>query len=131
MRRYRQGIKVMTAFLLFASFAAAQTPHGGNVTWTAPTTVGGSGTVANYVLNRCTGTTCSSTGAGTWTQLAVVSGATSYLDSTVVSGTTYMYSVQTVDTSGNKSAPAYSAAYTPGTIPSNPNPPTGVTVTTQ
>jgi hypothetical protein len=116
-----------------AAAAAAQTgtPHGVNSSWTAPASVGGSGTFAHYNLRRCAGS-CTASSPG-WSVLAVISPLTavSFLDTTTVSGSTYTYAVSTVDSLGNESAWDIGTGYTMGTAPSNPNPPTGISNNTQ
>ena len=98
------------------NLAAAANRQGPMVlTWTASTSSVG---IANYVVERCTGATCTN-----FAQIGTAVG-TSYTDSTVVPSTTYNYMVQAVDTTGNVSPFSSIATNTtvgnqPPTAPSN------------
>jgi hypothetical protein len=72
------------------------TPHEVDLSWTAPAS--SADPVAGYNVYRSTGS-----GANQLLNASVLT-ATSYVDSTVVSGTTYTYSVKSVDSSGVESA---------------------------
>lgn len=97
----------------FSNTTASQT----TITWAAATDNVG---IANYRLERCQGSGCSS-----FTQIATPSG-TSYNDTGLAANTSYSYRVRAVDTSNNvgpysTSASATTAATTPpGTLPTTP-----------
>jgi IPT/TIG domain/Fibronectin type III domain len=93
-----------------ASLAAAANRQGPIVlTWPASTSSVG---IADYVVVRCTGATCTN-----FAQIGTATG-TSYTDSTVVPSTTYNYMVQAVDTTGNVSP--YSMIATNTTVGNQP-----------
>lgn len=105
------------------------TPHGVNITWTAPAPpVGGSGQLAGYNIYRCSNgnTTPCTLSAGTWVKIDTsLDVTTGYLDqSTLNSGQAYSYAATSVDTNNNESAFSNIATVTFSTI-TNPNPPTG------
>jgi hypothetical protein len=103
------------------------TPHGVKLSWTAPTTIGGSGTLASYNIYRCTGT-CTLTSGSFVFLTGQVSSLTTYLDpaSGLTNGTTYTYAVTSVDSLGNESvySPLFTVAFVAVT---NPNPPATLT----
>jgi hypothetical protein len=74
------------------------TPHEVDLSWSAPAS--SADPVAGYNVYRSTG------GGAEQLVNASVLTATSYVDSTVASGTTYTYSVKSVDSSGVESAPS-------------------------
>ena len=89
------------------------------LTWTASTSSVG---IADYVVERCTGATCTN-----YAQIGTATG-TSYTDSAVVPSTTYNYMVQAVDTTGNVSP--YSMIATNTTVGNQPpTAPTNLTAT--
>jgi fibronectin type 3 domain-containing protein len=79
-------------------------PYSVNLTWDAPTD--SADPVATYNVYRAVSGSTSYTVIGSTT-----SSSTAYSDSTVASGTTYVYYVTGVDAEGNESAPSnvYSA----------------------
>jgi fibronectin type 3 domain-containing protein len=126
MRKLFLGFGFFIALLFAGNTAAAQgvptgTPHQATITWTAPSPVGGSGTVSGYNIYRSP-----STGTANYVKLNTtpIVGLTS-TDTTVTAGTSYNYCVSTVDSLSEESA-----CSTPvlATIPTNPNAPS-VTVT--
>lgn len=96
------------------------TAHHVVLTWLAPSPVLGSGVVAGYNIYRTVSTSFS------YAKLnpALIPSLT-FMDTAVVSGTTYVYCATTVDSNGSESA---CTATVSATIPSNPNPPTGLVV---
>ncbi len=84
--------------LIGAAFKGATggtAPVIGTVDWTANT----ESDLAGYNLRRCTGAACTPT-----VLLATVSAPThTYTDNTLVAGTTYVYSINAFDTTGNQS----------------------------
>ena len=113
--------------LIAILFGQTGTQHGVKITWTAPATIGGSGTIAGYNIYRCTGdaTQCPVT-SGVWTKIDTALDVTNgYLDqSTLISGSNYSYVSTTVDTNNNESSFSNVATIKFVTI-TNPNPPTG------
>jgi fibronectin type 3 domain-containing protein len=99
---------------MFAQGAA----HEITVSWTAPATVGGSGTIAGYNVYRST-----TTGGPYTKETTTPTSAVSYVDSTGVAGTKYFYVITTVDSANNESVFSGEAS---ATAIGNPNPPTGV-----
>lgn len=119
-------IAVMALFvsLALATVGHAQvggTPHSATLNCTAPSPVGGSGTVAGYNWYR---TVPPST---TYTKITTSPlPSCNYKDSSVAPGTTYSYEATVVDSAGNESV---GSAPIQGTIATNPNPPTAPTIT--
>ena len=132
LKKYLSRLSLFSlAFLILALsvFPQTGTPHGVNLTWAAPSPVGGSGTIQGYIPFRCPGS-CTASSSG-WIALTsgVVTGTT-YLDSATGTGapqpnTTYSYAVLTVDSNGNQSAFSTVALVPIGSFPTNPNPPSG------
>ena len=107
--------------------AQTGTQHGVNVTWNAPSPVGGSGSINGYNIYRCVGTAAQCTlASGMWVKIdAALDVSTGYLDqSTLVSGQSYSYYSTTVDSNNNESAASNIATVVFTTI-TNPNPPGG------
>ena len=100
-----------------AAFAQGTT-HEITVSWAAPATVGGSGTLSGYNVYRST-----TSGGPYIKQNASPTSAISYIDTTGTSGTKYFYVVTTVDSANNESVFSGEAS---ATAIGNPNPPTGV-----
>jgi fibronectin type 3 domain-containing protein len=104
------------------SSSFAQTPAGTqhNIvwTWTAPSPVGGSGTIAGYNYYRAPGGTTTFVKMNT----AVIT-TTSYTDLAVVAGTQYTACVTTVDSAGNESVCSTAVTVT---VPTNPNAPSAL-----
>jgi hypothetical protein len=92
-----------------------------NLTWSAST--GGSGGVAGYRVERCTGSGCTN-----FVQIGTPTG-TSYSDTPLAPLTTYSYRVRAVDGAGNLGAYSSTAS---ATTPADPPPtaPTGLTAST-
>ncbi|MGH9452349.1 MAG: hypothetical protein ACRD2O_00085 [Terriglobia bacterium] len=110
-------------------FPQSGSPHGVEVVFTAPPSVGGSGTLAGYNIYRCAGT-C--TAASSWTLVtAALDLSTGYLDASsdaaLTPGSTYSYAATAVDSTGHESAFSNIAAVTipAAGFPSNPNAPGG------
>jgi len=109
------------------------TAHSVTLAWTAPSPVGGSGTVSGYNIYRGPANTAVSVGGGTATvtyakvNTTLAAGLT-YTDTTVVAGSVYSYCVTTVDTLGEESACSAASA---ATVPSNPNAPSAPLITTK
>src|SRR5277367_4383886 len=117
---------VLLLVVAIPSFAQTGTPHGVNVTFSAPSPVGGSGTIAGYNIYQCLGT-CTIT--STWAKVdATLDLTTGYLVplAGLTLGATYSYAATTVDSTGNESGFSNIATVTlPATAPTNPNAPTG------
>jgi hypothetical protein len=110
----------LVAGMFAARAAAAQGPPGGTLhsvtlTWTAPSPVGGSGTVSGYNVYRSPGNTSVYVKVNT----ALNAGVT-YTDTTVAAGVSYSYCVTTVDSLSEESACSAPAT---ANVPSNPNAP--------
>src|SRR5262249_41293389 len=76
--------------------ATATTSTRVDLGWTASTDNVG---VTAYLLDRCTGTNCTS-----WASLATVTSGTTYSDATVPASTTYRYRVRARDAANNVSS---------------------------
>jgi hypothetical protein len=123
----RKGfLGLLLLFLVLPAWPQTGTPHGINITFNAPSPVGGSGTVAGYFIYQCSGT-CTFTSS--WTQVnSVLDISTGYLVpfTGLTPSATYSYAATTVDSAGNQSVFSNIATITlPATFPSNPGPPTG------
>jgi len=90
---------------------AAASPTQVNLAWTASTETGG--TVANYLIERCQGASCTA-----FAQIGM-SAQPNYTDTSVTPATTYTYRVRAIDTANTVSA--YSATVT-ATVPAGPVP---------
>jgi fibronectin type 3 domain-containing protein len=101
--------------------AQTATPHGIELTWTAPTIATGEPALAGFNVYR-------TVGSGTATKLntALVT-SPSYLDpnADLTAGMTYSYDVTAVDVNGNESAPSNVFAITPTVLIVNPPAPSG------
>ena len=101
------------------TFVAAQTPpsgtpHSVTLTWTAPSPVGGSGTVAGYNVYK------SVAGAAfAKVNTTLISGLTT-TDTAVTAGQALSYCATTVDTNNEESVCSIAVS---ATVPTNPNPP--------
>lgn len=91
------------------------TPHQVNLSWTAPSPVGGSGTIAGYYVYR------SISGAAFAKLFSTTITALSYSDVAVASGQVPSYCASTLD---SKNAESACSVVVSVTVPSNPNPPT-------
>jgi fibronectin type 3 domain-containing protein len=116
----------LTAIFAIAGVAHAQgvptgTAHSVTLAWTAPSPVGGSGTVSGYNVYR----SAASAAAYAKVNTAISAGLT-FTDTTVSAGTSYNYCVTTVDTLGEESACSTAAT---ANVPSNPNAPSAPLIT--
>jgi fibronectin type 3 domain-containing protein len=106
-----------------AQGAPSGTAHSVTLTWTAPSPVGGSGTVSGYNVYR------SPSSATNYAKLnTAVNAGLTYTDASVSAGTSYSYCVTTVDTLGEESVCSGPAT---ANVPANPNAPGAPTVTTK
>jgi fibronectin type 3 domain-containing protein len=113
------------AFLAAGSARAQSVPagsaHSVTLAWTAPSPVGGSGTVTGYNVYR------SPSSATTYAKMNTTLDANlTYTDASVSAGASYSYCVTTVDSLGEESV-----CSTPATanVPSDPNPPGAPVIT--
>jgi len=132
--RLRAIVLVMAAGMFAACSAGAQglpggTAHSVTLAWTAPSPVGGSGTVGGYNVYRAAANTGTAGGTATYAKVntALATGLT-YTDASVAAGASYSYCVSTVDSLGEESACSAAAA---ATVPSNPNAPSAPLITTK
>ena len=107
----------------------AGTVHSVTLAWTAPSPVGGSGTVGGYNVYRAPANTGTTGGTITYAKVntALATGLT-YTDTSVAAGSVYSYCVTTVDSLGEESACSAASA---ATVPSNPNAPSAPLITTK
>lgn len=115
---------LLALVIVIGSDAQNGSPHGIATTWSAPSPVGGSGTIQGYQVFRCNGT-CTVSSSG-WVAVSGVQAGTSFLDpaSGLNVNTTYSYAVLTVDSLGNESAFSNVSTVAVGaSFPSNPNAP--------
>lgn len=99
--------RTLAAAVLFAILAGPLLAQGWqvNLSCTAPDT--SLDPVAGYIFLRAL------SGSNTYTQINATPAATcSYADSTVSAGASYVYTAESVDASGNASAPAAAASVT-------------------
>jgi hypothetical protein len=119
-------LSIASFFTLAPALAQNGTLHGVNVTFSAPSPVGGSGVIAGYNIYQCLGT-CTIT--STWVKVdSTLDLTTAYLVplSGLTLGATYSYAATTVDSNGNESVFSNIATVTlPATAPTNPNAPSG------
>jgi fibronectin type 3 domain-containing protein len=124
------GILLASALLIAATVAAQGiplgTPHSVTLAWTAPSPVGGSGTVSGYNIYRAAGA-ASAAATLTFTKIntALNSGVT-FIDAGVAAGAAYSYCVTTVDSAGGESACSGVAT---ANVPTNPNAPSAPLIT--
>ena len=123
---------VLAGALLAAANISAQgipsgTPHSVTLAWTAPSPVGGSGTVSGYNIYRAAGVASAAASTLTFSKIntALNSGLT-FTDAGVAAGATYSYCVTTVDSLGGESACSAAAA---ANVPTNPNAPSAPLIT--
>ena len=121
---------VLGATLFVASIVAAQgpplgTPHSVTLAWTAPSPVGGSGTVSGYNIYRAAGSGSAATLTFTKINTGLNSGVT-FTDAGVAAGAPYSYCVTTVDSLGGESACSGVAT---ANVPTNPNAPSAPLIT--
>jgi hypothetical protein len=104
----------------------AGTPHSVTLTWTAPSPVGGSGTVGGYNIYRAAGA-ASVASTLTFAKInATLNSGLTFTDAGVAAGVTYSYCVSTVDTLGEESACSAAVA---ANVPTNPNAPSAPLIT--
>lgn len=132
MRKYRDYCRQIVFALLLAlvflavGSARAQgapggTAHSVTLAWTAPSPVGGSGTISGYNIYR------SPASGTTFTKLITVMNAgLTYTDVSVSAGASYTYCVTAVDSLGEESVCSAPAT---ANVPSNPNAPSAPVVT--
>jgi hypothetical protein len=116
---------------LKAKANAAGTPPAVVLTWTQGTVPAGSTCPSGSGSTAVTGNVIlRGTTAGGETVLATLtSPATTYTDTSVTPGTSYFYTVEAVNCTGTSGASNEATLIIPN--PQAPNPPTGLTVTTQ
>jgi hypothetical protein len=132
MRRFRMLFRctVCAVGFVLGMFAirdtAAQGPptgtaHSVTLTWTAPSPVGGSGTISGYNVYR------SAANAAVYTKVnAALNAGLTYTDTSVAAGVSYSYCVTTVDTLSEESTCSTAAT---ANVPSNPNAPSAPLIT--
>jgi fibronectin type 3 domain-containing protein len=129
--RNRVGVCACAVVLSVAAIVAAQglpsgTPHSVTLAWTAPSPVGGSGTVSGYNIYRAAGAAgAAATLTFTKINTALNSGVT-FTDAGVAAGAAYSYCVTTVDSLGGESACSGVAT---ANVPTNPNAPSAPLIT--
>lgn len=107
--------------LIFAAILFAQTTHSVTLTW-APNTTGDPVTTYNVLRGTATGAE-STTPIGT-VAASVCTASCTYVDGTVIGGSTYFYEI-TATNSGGTSGPSPETSFSvPFFIPSVPNKPT-------
>lgn len=120
MKRFLAGILLVFVLALPISVAVwAQTQHSATIAWTYSQ---GSDPAVGFNVYRAT------TVGGTYTQInttMIPVSTLQFVDSAVVAGTTYFFTVDAQDANGVHSAQSAPIA---ATIPGNPNIPTGVSV---
>jgi fibronectin type 3 domain-containing protein len=125
--RFTFGAVFGTAFLAAAAASSQGVPSGTapsvTLTWVAPSPVGGSGTVGGYNVYRSPSSTTSYAKLNTTANAGLT-----YTDSSVSAGSSYSYCVTTVDSLGDESA---CSAPVTANVPSDPNAPSGLVVTTK
>jgi hypothetical protein len=128
---------VWSPLALLAQNPPAGTQHLSNLSWHAPSPVGGSGTIKGYNLYRSTSganfTKINSalipvTQTGTCLDNGTLSNCGVYTDLTVAAGAAYAYCGSTVDSNNDESACSIQVSTT---IPTNPNPQTGLAAVSQ
>jgi len=114
-RRALFALAFLAAGSAHAQGAPAGTGHSVTLTWTAPSPVGGSGTISGYNVYR------SPSSSTTFTKLiTVLNAGLTYTDLSVSAGASYTYCVTTVDSLGEESVCSVPAT---ANVPSNPNAP--------
>jgi len=127
-RHYRRSVclLLLAAALLALGSVHAQglpggTPHSVTLTWTAPSPVGGSGTISGYNVYR------SPSSATTYVKVnSAINAGLTYTDATVSAGSSYSYCVTTVDSLGEESVCSAPAS---ANVPANPNAPSAPLIT--
>jgi fibronectin type 3 domain-containing protein len=99
----------------------AGTAHSVTLAWTAPSPVGGSGTVSGYNVYR------SPSSATTYAKMnTTLNAGLTYTDASVSAGASYSYCVTTVDSLGEESVCSAPAT---ANVPSDPNAPSAPVIT--
>jgi hypothetical protein len=145
----RGGWRACAVVLCAAFFAAGNslaqgvplgTPHSVALSWTAPSPVGGSGTVSGYNIYRALGAASTNSGGNSGGASGGAGGSTltysrvntalnaglTFTDAGVAAGATYSYCVTTVDSLGGESA---CSGVTTANVPTNPNAPSAPLIT--
>ncbi len=100
----------------------AGTAHSVTLAWTAPSPVGGSGTISGYNIYRSP-----TSAALSYTKLnTALNAGLTYTDASVSAGASYTYCVTTVDSLSEESACSAPAT---ANVPSNPNAPSAPLIT--
>jgi hypothetical protein len=119
----------VAAAQLFAQGLPAGTPHSVTLGWTAPSPVGGTGTVSGYNIYRALGAPAPTVAVSalTFTKInTALDALLTYTDAGVAAGATYSYCVTTVDSQGGESA---CSGATTAVVPTNPNAPSAPLIT--
>lgn len=135
-------LALLAVLMLSGQMAVAQTPsttsttaQSLDVTWSAPSPVGGSGTIAGYNIYKCTPSTSEGSsgcvGTDQWQKInSSPEASTGYnIAQSALPSPTYSFYVETVDSAGNVSIPSAIYTITPQwgtTTIAVPNPPTGL-----
>jgi fibronectin type 3 domain-containing protein len=125
--RWRASCALLLAFAFFAAATAGAqgvppgTAHSVTLTWTAPSPVGGSGTISGYNVYG------SQASAAAYTKLnTTLTAGLTYTDTAVSAGASYSYCVTTVDSLNEESACSAPAT---ANVLSNPNAPSAPLIT--
>jgi hypothetical protein len=117
----------IAATQIFAQGLPAGTPHSVTLSWTAPSPVGGSGTVSGYNVYRALGVAGAAVSTLAFTKInTALDALLTYTDGGVAAGATYSYCVTTVDSQGGESACSGAAT---AVVPTNPNAPSAPLIT--
>ena len=124
------GILFVSVLLAAATIAAqgipVGTPHSVTLSWTAPSPVGGSGTVSGFNVYRAAGI-ASAAATLTFSKInTALNPGVTYTDAGVAAGAAYSYCVTTVDSAGGESA---CSGVTTANVPTNPNAPSAPLIT--
>jgi fibronectin type 3 domain-containing protein len=120
------GAALLVTANILAQGIPSGTPHSVALSWTAPSQVGGSGTVSGYNVYRAAGV-ASAAATLTFTKInAALNSGVTFTDAGAAAGTTYSYCVTTVDSLGGESA---CSGVTSAAVPTNPNAPSAPLIT--
>lgn len=125
----RASAALLLAFAFFAAATAGAqgvptgSAHSVTVSWTAPSPVGGSGTISGYNVYRSPSNSPQPAYAKLNTTL---NAGLTFTDATVSAGASYNYCVTTVDSLSEESACSAPAT---ANVPSNPNAPSAPLIT--